>query len=307
MKNTLLIILFLVLIFTAVFISLFLLRSFVYLLINYHTGSGIVFSLVEKNAVYLIKDIFPFTIIISICIIFIRMYAKAGNFWISSILIFMISAVLWIGGFHILEQNMPKTEQSYQVSRLFPGYIHDTESERIYIHEIDDASLISTVHASIQTDVGLSYLQFKTSVDSFSTSPKNPTFSPIIEVSPLFSSILQEFTLFTGELNRLYRNERTIFLIFTFIILSFFIFSGIIIRISKFHLFIVVILLVLVRFFFYLFSLFTTGVPAQFVELIAGETVYPPLIGIGYFSLLLFLANCRYSLVHFRRRSIVHQ
>lgn len=230
------------------------------------------------------------------------MYSKPGILWLSYILIFLTAGLIWLSGYSLLENKQAGNSRENQISYLFPGYIHDTETARIYIHEKDRQTLYAAVEAPVQSFPETEHLQFFEKLDTFSASPENPTFSPILKISPLFNSILDEFSLFKSELSRLYRDRRRTFIVFSIVILSFFIFSGIVMQLSKFPLFIVVILLGLIRLFFYLFALFITGPPAELLELLLSKRIYPPLIGIGYFSLIFFLSSLRNSLVHPRRR-----
>jgi len=294
-KNTLLLILFLLLILAAVFLSLFILRSLVFLVLHYNTTEGIRFSLIRIHALTLLQDIFPFAVITSIIVIFLRMYSKPGILWLSYLLILLITGTVWMSGFTMLARRGPVYINQSQTQLLFSGYIHDTATERIYIHETENNTVYAAVRSSIQDPAGEPHLRYSKRLDSFSTVPENPTFSPIIRVSPMFTAILEEFSLFAEELNRLFTEKKETFYAFSVLILSYFVFSGIILRISKFPLFAVVFVLGIVRLFFFLFSLFAAGTAGHFFELLIPVNVYPPLAGIGYFAVLFFLISLRWG------------
>ncbi len=295
MKNTLLLILFLLLILAAVFLLLFLLRSLVFLVLHYNTEEGICFSLIRARAPTLLQDILPFAVIISIIATFIRMYSKPGVLWLSYLLILLVTGTVWMSGFTMLNRRGPVHSNQNQTQLLFSGYIHDTDKERIYIHETEHNTIYAAVRTSIQDPAGETHLRYVKSWDSFTAVPKNPTFSPIINVSPMFTTILNEFSLFADELNRLFTEKKETFYAFSVFILSFFVFSGTILRKSQFPLFAVVFVLGIVRLFFFLFFLFAAGAAGRFFELLSPVSAYPPLVGIGYFAVLFFLISLRWG------------
>ncbi len=306
MKNSLLFIVYLLLTFIVTFISLFILRSFVFVVLHYNPIEGIQPSLVSIHILTLIRDIFPFVVLISIVALFVRFYRKPGIVWLSYFFIIVISAGIWFFGFTALStpQRIPVPDNPTRV--LFPDSIHDFEDARVYIHNKDENRLYAPMIANTALTKDQSRLIYPETIPEnelrnnryFTFSPSNPTFSPLISISPLFSTILEEFRLFKEELYRLFKEDKTVFYLMSITVLFFFVFSSIVLRITQFPLFLVIAVLVTVRLFFFLFHSFFSGVPATVLSLFTPKTIYLPILGIGFFSVIFFLTALRYSLVH---------
>lgn len=301
-KDSLLLFLFSLLILATAFISLFILRALVFLVIHYHAVEGITFSLIRLNWLRLIKDIFPFAILCSIITSFVRMYKKPGIIWVSYLFLFIITGTVWFTGYRYFEPKHEKNDGENPVSFLFSGYIHDTDSARMYVHRKIEAEGYERIIIPLQDNPDQPQLHLEQVTETVPLSPANPIFSPIIAVSSMFNAIIDELSFFSTELHTLYQQQRVTFIIVSIEILAFFIFSGTLIRLSKFPLFLVVMMIAALRFFFYTFTQFSTGIPALLLEIVLPWNLYPPLIGIGYFSLVLFLISIRYTLVHPRTR-----
>lgn len=291
---------------------MFLLRSLVFLVLHYNAAEGITFFLISHYAPTLIKDIFPFVIILAITALFVRMYRKPGRMWFSYFCILAMSFSLWVVGFDILHSVPDKDESGEQISLLFTGYIHDVEDARVYINEKEDNTLHRPIFASLDRPLEKIHVSYPDVISDkelkensyFTMSPQNPVFSPIINISPMFNRILREFTLFKQETYRLYDEDRIIFYIISLLCILFFLFSSILLKLRQFPLFLVVVTLVTLRFFFFLYTAFVGGLPALLLDTLIRREIYTPIFGIGYFASLFMFITIRYSLVHKRKRSL---
>jgi hypothetical protein len=303
-KDTLLLILFFLIILLCTIILLSFLRISVFLIETYDAAEGVKLSSVPHHMFLFLKDILPFAIIVTVFTLFIRMYKHPGIVWLSHLIIFGLAFGVWLGGFQITDIKTSENPDIISVGIFSPRTIHHFEEYELYVHDIHNDTLKSAVLAGSSGEGNsLQYISAlpaanmlkKIAADGMQ---KDPGLIPSIEKREFFASALEDFRIFRESLFHQYSANKQIFYLLSAAIILLLTCSSILLKISRLPLFIIAVMIIFLRLYFYSYARFAAGVPGMIINTLLQEKLYPPFIFTCYLAVVFLFITLRYHIVH---------
>ncbi len=269
------------------------------------------------NVVHLARQVFPFSVIVAILLIYIRLYRKPGSLLLSFLLLFAVASGTWFLGIGYLARKTDKVTV-FQENPFFPETIHRLESVDIYVFETEPGAVIKPVISShrmpeagpphlnplpvLEIDFDENGLFSPGDDQKIAYSLQNPVLSPVLRLSWFFDFLITRGGTVEKNFYSLYGTEKTEYFLLSFAVLGFFVFGSISVRLGSTPLFLVFAVIVLFVLFFVLNHQFSRGTASEVVRtLFPDREISPPVFAFGYFTLLFFLLNINYGLKRRRR------